>query len=165
VGDAGHVREPSASAEIVIDAHPDAVYDLVTDIQNMSRWNAECEKGRWVGPIKEPRRGARFRGSNRNGARRWSTVCKVTEAERGRVFAYHVSAGGLLDIALWRFDITAHDGGCRVEQRTWDMRGPFMRAVGRFATGVPDRAAHNAANMRRTLAGLKEAAEAAAMSG
>ncbi|GAA3442580.1 SRPBCC family protein [Planomonospora venezuelensis] len=150
---------PSASASIEISAPPEAVYDLVSDVTGMSGWNVECERVRWVGPVREARAGARFRGSNRNGRRRWSTVCTITAADPGRAFAYHVRAGGVLDVAVWRFEITRTPDGCRVEQRTWDTRGPFMRVVGRLATGVADRASHNAANMRRTLENLKAAAE------
>ncbi|MBG0826517.1 SRPBCC family protein [Planomonospora sp. ID67723] len=150
---------PSASASIEISAPPEAVYDLVADVTGMSGWNVECERVRWVGRIREPRPGARFRGSNRNGRRRWSTVCTITAAEPGRTFAYHVRAGGVVDVAIWRFDITATRGGCLVEQKTWDTRGRFVRAAGRLATGVADRAGHNAANMRRTLENLKAVAE------
>ncbi|MFD1932187.1 SRPBCC family protein [Nonomuraea mangrovi] len=153
------MSEPSASASIEIDAPPERVYELVTDLEGMGAWNAECERARWIGEVRSARRGARFRGSNRNGSRRWSTVCTVTAAEPGRVFAYHVRAGGMLDIAVWRFDITPSEMGCVVEQKTWDTRGRFMLVVGRLATNVADRAAHNAANMRRSLEGLKRVAE------
>ncbi|GIH78942.1 SRPBCC family protein [Planobispora longispora] len=150
---------PSASASIEISAPPEAVYDLIADITDMSAWNAECERIRWVGPVREPRPGARFRGINRNGWRRWSTICTITAAEPGRTFAYHVRAEGVLDVAIWRFDITETENGCRVEQKTWDRRGRFMRVVGGLATGVADRAGHNAVNMRRTLESLKAVAE------
>ncbi|GGS96364.1 hypothetical protein GCM10010156_63200 [Planobispora rosea] len=150
---------PSASASIEISAPPETVYDLVADLTDMSAWNTECERVRWVGPVREPRPGARFRGINRNGWRRWSTICTITAADPGRTFAYHVRAGGVFDVAIWRFDITETESGCRVEQRTWDRRGLFMRVVGDLATGVADRASHNAVNMRRTLESLKAVAE------
>lgn len=153
------MSEPSASAKIEIAAPPERVYELITDLANLGAWNAECEKARWVGAVKEPRRGAKFSGSNRNGVRRWSTQCTVTAAEPGRTFAYHVRAGGVLDVAVWRFDLTPTEDGCLVEQKTWDTRGGFMRAIGNVVTNVKDRATHNAANMRRSLEGLKQAAE------
>lgn len=153
------MSEPSASAKIEIAAPPERVYELITDLANLDAWNAECLRAQWIGPIKEAKRGARFRGSNRNGMRRWSTSCTVTDAEPGRAFAYHVRAGGVIDVAVWRFDLTPTEAGCLVEQKTWDTRGAFMRVVGGWATNVPDRATHNAANMRKTLEGLKQAAE------
>ncbi|MFF0312704.1 SRPBCC family protein [Streptosporangium sp. NPDC004379] len=153
---------PSASASISVSAPPETVYELVTGVTDMSGWNVECESAEWVGPIRGPRPGARFRGHNRNGRRRWSTLCTVTVADPHRVFAYGVRAGGLLDVAIWRFEITPSETGCHVEQSTWDTRGPVMRLLGGLVSGVRDRAAHNRANMLRTLERLKAAAEAAA---
>ncbi|MER5420254.1 SRPBCC family protein [Streptosporangium roseum] len=150
---------PSASVSVHVSAPPAVVYGLVTDIADMGEWNAECRRADWVGRVREARPGARFRGRNSNGWRHWSTLCTVTAADPGRVFAYHVRAAGLLDVALWRFGITPTEAGCHVEQSTWDTRGPLMRVVGGLVTGVRDRAAHNEANMRRTLEGLKRVAE------
>ncbi|MFI6324222.1 SRPBCC family protein [Nonomuraea sp. NPDC050556] len=153
------MTEPSASAKIEIAAPPERVYELITDLANLGAWNAECERAGWVGPVKEARPGARFRGSNRNGSRRWSTRCTVTAADSGRTFAYHVRAGGVLDVAIWRFDLTPTEDGCLVEQKTWDTRGALMRVVGGLATNVKDRVSHNTANMEKTLGNLKQAAE------
>ncbi|WP_326826201.1 SRPBCC family protein [Streptosporangium sp. NBC_01756] len=150
---------PSASVSIHVSAPPAVVYALVTDITGMGAWNVECLRAEWVGQVREARPGARFRGHNSRGRRRWSTICTVTAADPGRVFAYHVRAAGLLDVALWRFGITPTKTGCHLEQGTWDTRGPFMRVVGGLVTGVRDRAAHNEANMRRTLEGIKRVAE------
>ncbi|WP_433246753.1 SRPBCC family protein [Streptosporangium sp. CA-135522] len=150
---------PSASVSIHVSAPPAVVYALVTGIGDMGEWNVECRSARWLGPVREARPGARFRGGNSLGWRRWSTLCTVTAAEPGRVFAYHVRAAGLLDVAVWRFGITPTETGCHVEQSTWDTRGPLMMIIGRLVTGVRDRAAHNEANMRRTLEGLKRVAE------
>ncbi|MFI6907595.1 SRPBCC family protein [Nonomuraea sp. NPDC050394] len=153
------MSEPSASARIEIAAPAQRVYELITDLANLGTWNSECRRARWVGEVKEPRRGARFVGSNRNGARRWSTRCTVTAAEPGRAFAYHVRAAGVIDVAVWRFDLTPTDDGCLVEQKTWDTRGALMRVVAGWATNVPDRVSHNTANMATTLENLKRVAE------
>lgn len=153
------MSEPSASAKIEIAAPPERVYELITDLANLGAWNVECLRATWIGPVKEAKPGARFRGSNRNGSRRWSTESTVTAAEPGRAFAYHVRAAGVLDVAIWRFDLTPTEDGCLVEQKTWDTRGRFMQVVGRLATNVPDRVSHNTANMEKSLEGLKQAAE------
>ncbi|WP_327089034.1 SRPBCC family protein [Nonomuraea sp. NBC_01738] len=154
------MSEPSASARIEIAAPAERVYELITDLANLGSWNAECRTARWIGEVKQAKRGARFVGSNRNGSRRWSTQCTVTAAEPGSAFAYHVRAAGVLDVAIWRFDLTPTETGCLVEQKTWDTRGAFMRFFGGVATAVPDRVSHNTANMIATLEGLKRVAEA-----
>ncbi|MET9063948.1 SRPBCC family protein [Streptosporangium sandarakinum] len=151
---------PSASVSVHVSAPPETVYELVTDVTGMSGWNVECESAEWVGRIREPRPGARFRQRDRNGRRRWSTLCTVTVADPHRVFAYGVRAGGLLDVAIRRFEITPSGTGCHVEQSTWDTRGPVLRLLGGFVSGVRDRAARDRADMLRTLERLKAAAEA-----
>ncbi|MEU0565293.1 SRPBCC family protein [Nonomuraea sp. NPDC005983] len=153
------MSEPSASASIEIAAAPERVYEVITDFDSLASWNAECLNARWIGEVKEARPGARFVGDNRNGARSWSTTCTVTAAEPGRTFAYQVRAAGVMDIAIWRFDLTPTAGGCLVEQKTWNIARPWMKTVGRLVTQVPDRAGHNRANMVRTLEGLKRVAE------
>ncbi|GAA4101697.1 SRPBCC family protein [Nonomuraea soli] len=155
------MSEPSASASIEISAPPERIYELITDLARVGEWNAECVGGKWLGEVKWAEPGARFVGSNRNGARRWRTHNTVTAAEPGRVFSYHTRAAGVLDVAIWRWELTPSGDGCRVEHMTWDTRGAFMRVVGGLVTNVPDRATHNGVNIRKTLAALKQHAERA----
>jgi hypothetical protein len=108
------------------------------------------------------RRGAVFKGHNRNGFYRWSTVCTVTDAEPGQVFAFDVRYLGL-PVARWRYDIMplneTADGGCRVTERTWDRRPGWFSKTAWIGTGVRDRDAANTEHMKLTLQRLNEKAE------
>ena len=89
----------SAQAEVTINADPDTVYHLITDLPTLASLAEENEAMEWrKGDKVSP--GAVFKGHNRNGSHRWSTTCTVTEAEPGRVFAFDVRYA-VLPIARW----------------------------------------------------------------
>ena len=113
---------------------------------------------RWVnGDAARP--GAVFKGTNRNGIRRWTTKCTVTDAEPGSAFAFDVGYFGI-PVAHWRYDIASANGGCRVTERMWDRRPGWFVKPGGVATGVMDRPTVNTAHIKLTLQRLKEQAEA-----
>ncbi len=148
----------SAKADILIDADPTTVYELITDLPTLAALAEETAAMRWrSGGGATP--GAVFKGTNRNGLRRWTTTCTVTDAEPGRAFAFDVDYLGV-PIAHWRYDIAATDGGCQVTEGTWDRRPGWMAKAGGLATGVSDRGSANAEHIKLTLARLKERAEA-----
>jgi Polyketide cyclase / dehydrase and lipid transport len=149
---------PTAGAEVTIDADPSAVYALLTDLPTLAKLGDEVTTMEWrKGTCARP--GAVFKGNNRNGARRWSTTCTVTDAEPGRAFGFDVRYT-VLPISHWRYDIEQVDGGgCRVTERTWDRRPGWFKTPARLTTGVPDRTAANAAHIETTLQRLKEKAE------
>ena len=93
----------SAQSEVTIDADPDAVYHLITDLPTLASLAEEAQAMEWrKGDAVCP--GAVFKGHNRNGFFRWSTTCTVTDAEPGRAFAFEVRYMGV-PIARWRYDI------------------------------------------------------------
>ncbi|WP_123024892.1 SRPBCC family protein [Mycolicibacterium stellerae] len=148
----------SAKAEVTIDAEPATVYGLITNLPTLASLAEEAEAMKWCkGDGVAP--GAVFKGTNRNGLRRWTTTCTVTDADPGRAFAFDVSYLGV-PIAHWRYDITAKDGGCLVSEGTWDRRPGWMAKAGGLATGVSDRDTANDGHIRLTLKRLKERAEA-----
>ncbi len=148
---------------IAIAASPEVVWSLISDVPRMPQWSPELKSARWRTPTTTPTVGARFTGTNRNGLRRWSTSCVVSRVEPGREFAFRVTSFGL-QVSEWSYTITPTEHGCRLTESTTDHRGVLMKVLGGPATGVTDRAAHNLAGIRDTLAALKTAAEAAAAS-
>lgn len=148
----------SAQAEVTIDADPDTVYRLITNLPTLASLAEETDAMKWrKGDAARP--GAVFTGHNRNGSRTWSTTCTVTEAEPGRTFAFDVRSV-VIPVAHWRYDIVAtREGACRVTERTWDRRPGWFRVPASWATGVKDRTAANSEHIRLTLQRLKEKAE------
>jgi uncharacterized protein YndB with AHSA1/START domain len=142
-----------------IAAPPDAVYALVADLTRMGEWSPETTGVTWLGGADEPRPGARFRGANRNGVRRWSTICTVVSAEPGRELAWESRLFGR-PVARWRYAFEPDgSGGTKVTESSEDQRRAVFRALGGVASGVSDRTSHNAESMRVTLERLKAAAE------
>ncbi len=152
------MTDPSVTATVQIDAGPDVVYRLITDLPTLASLAEEAVAMEWrKGSAVRP--GAVFTGHNESGERRWSTKCTVTDAEPGRLFAFDVRHS-VLPIARWQYDIVAANGGCRVTESTWDRRPGWFRKLAGKATGVTDRAAANAEHIRLTLQRLKQRAEA-----
>ena len=153
--------DPCATATVHIDARPDVVYGLITDLPTLASLAEEAVAMEWrKGDAVRP--GAVFVGRNENSGRRWSTRCTVTDAGPGRVFAFDVRYA-LVPIARWQYDITdvgGAGGGCRVTESTWDRRPGWFRKLAGRATGVSDRAAANTEHIRLTLQRLKQRAEA-----
>jgi uncharacterized protein YndB with AHSA1/START domain len=150
-------REVSVTQEI--DASPDQVWAMVSDVTRMGEWSPETESAAWHGNATGPAPGAKFRGVNRNGKKKWNTVATVVDADPGRCFAFKVQAVGL-PISEWRYTIEPTATGCRVTETWIDRRGKIATTLGKPVSGVADRASHNRAGMEQTLERLKAVAEA-----
>ncbi len=78
----------TGQARIEIDASPQRVYELVSDITRMGEWSPECYRCEWLDGATTATVGARFRGHNRLGRVRWSTDAVVTVAHPAHEFAF-----------------------------------------------------------------------------
>jgi uncharacterized protein YndB with AHSA1/START domain len=156
------VSEDGSPVAVTVEvaAPPERVWALVSDVTRMGEWSPETTACDWVGDADGPEVGARFRGRNQIGWRRWSTTCTVTAADPGRRFAFRVASVGGLPVADWSFEMAPTEGGCRVTESCTDRRGRIMHTLGRLVTGVADRDAHNRPGMEQTLARLSAAATA-----
>jgi hypothetical protein len=147
-----------AEAAQTIEADPTTLYDLIADLTQMGRWSPENSGGRWVGGATGPEVGAKFRGSNYKGLRRWSTLAEITTAEPGEHFAFRVTLGPV-PISDWSYDFEPDGDGTKVTERWTDLRPGWMDVLSRPVMGIADRPAHNQRNIETTLAALKAAAE------
>jgi Polyketide cyclase / dehydrase and lipid transport len=149
--------EPSVKVTVQIDACPNVVYGLITDLATLESLAEELVATQWR-KGNTVCQGAVFVGRNENGNKRWRTTCTVTDAEPGRVFAFDVRYT-VLPIARWQYDIAAVDAGCQVTESTWDRRPGWFRKMAPLATGVADRDAANKEHIQLTLRRLKQRAE------
>lgn len=146
----------TASITESIAAPADTVYDLIADVTNMGRWSPECRSCEW---LDEPGVvGSRFRGRNRSGLFRWSTEARVLAADRGREFSFATLYKGE-PATRWsyRFD---GDDPTNVTETFEAVRTPALIAFAERYL-LRNRQQQLEEGMRRTLAALKEAAEAA----
>jgi hypothetical protein len=152
------VMAQPVSATTHIDAPSQQIYDLVSDLPRMGEWSPENTGGRWLGGATAAAPGARFKGKNRHGVRRWSTTVTVVEATPGETFTFDV-AFGPLDVARWSYSIAPSAEGCDVTESWEDRRKGVMNMLGLIGSGVKDRAAYTRTSIETTLANLKVAAE------
>lgn len=152
------MTEQPVSGTTRIGASVDTLYALVSDITRMGEWSPENVGGRWLGGATGPVAGARFRGSNRRGWRRWSTRCTVVAAEPGRKFAFDVAVAGI-PASRWTYDFSS-DGEATVVTETWTDRRPrWFALLAGVTMGIRDIRSHNQANIDETLINLATAAE------
>jgi hypothetical protein len=100
------------AASLRIEAPADALYDIVTDVAGMGRLSPECTGGRWLDGAAGPAVGARFKGTNKRGIIRWSTVNRVVEADRGVVFSFDTLGSG----ARWTYRFAPDGDGTLVTE-------------------------------------------------
>lgn len=151
------VPERDLDVSAVIEAPSDVLYALVSDVTRMGEWSPENVGGRWLDGVTEPAVGARFRGANRRGWRRWSTTCTVVAAEPGRTFAFDVRVAGFRT-SRWTYAFRAVGDGTEVTESWSDHRPKWLAILGRVTMGISDLRAHNEQNIASTLARLGAAA-------
>ena len=144
----------TATATIEIDAPPAFLYDLVTDVTRMGEWSPECVRCDWLG---EPGQvDSTFRGRNRSGLARWSTVARVLVADRPREFTFATHYRGKV-ATRWSYTFDGDDT-TTVTETFESVTTPFMIGlVERWF--IRDRQAQLEAGMAQTLAAIKAVAE------
>ena len=138
-----------------IAAPAEKVWALVADLPRMGEWSPENAGGTWAKGATGPALGAVFKGTNKNGFRRWSTTVTVIACEPNKVFEFAVTSGPLA-VANWRYEFEETDDGCRVTESWVDHRKRWFAAVARL---MGDHSAEHAEQeMAATLARLAAAA-------
>jgi hypothetical protein len=150
------------TASIEIKATPNAVYGLLADIPGMGGRSPECVRCVWLsGDHATP--GARFKGTNRRGLLRWSTVCAVEVAD-GRQLVFAVVQGAAGRRTRWRYQVEPTTVGTRVTEWCEPVgltRSGALSIVLNVLRGGGDRVDQVRRGMQATLANLKGEAEAA----
>lgn len=148
------------SSSTHVSARPEVVYGLVSDLPRMGEFSPENVGGQWLGSATGPAKGARFKGRNVQGSKKWAVGVTVTDATEPSRFAFVTNLGPKV-FAEWIYEIApAGEGGCQVTETWVDNRGPMVKALGKVMTGVDDRAEHTRSMIETTLARLKQTAEA-----
>ena len=143
-----------------IAASPEQVWAMISDLTRMGEWSPENEGAKWLRGANGPKPGATFKGSNRNGNKKWTTTGTVVDAEPGRLFSFRITVKGF-KVAEWRYTFEPIETGCRVTETWIDQRNQLAKALGKPVSGVAERSSHNRLGMEQTLERLKSAAESA----
>lgn len=156
---------PTRSVAVVVDAPPEVVWRLVTDVTRMGDWSPENVGAEWVSGIPGSV-GSVFRGRNQRGRASWSTTCEVVTADPPREFVFAVGKPARPD-TLWRYELMPLPDDRTEVRESFTLRKPLglaSRLLTRLTTGVTARESDLEDGMSRTLAALAAAAagEAAA---
>ena len=113
---ARYADKPTAEVSTWIDAAPEDVWPVVSDISLMPSMSPELQSVEWCEP------GRAFIGRSRHDAcGEWETTSYVVECETPRVFAWAVGDPDEPS-ATWRFTLEPENGGTRLSQ--WAQMGP-----------------------------------------
>jgi len=153
----------TGQARVHVNATPEALYDMVSDVTRMREWSPETIKCAWIDGATGPAPGARFKGTNKRGFIRWSTKPEVLVADRGREFTFVTASSGPSTKWTYRFEPSAQGGTDLVESfELLDPDSPIVAFVERHIMRINDRKADLEAGMQRTLERIKAVAERAA---
>ena len=142
----------TGEAHVHVDALPEAVYAVVTDVTRMGEWSPETKQCVWVDGATGPAVGARFKGSNKRGIARWSTTPTVVVADPGREFAFEVH-----DQTRWVYRCEAEGAGTKLSE-SFEMLSDvpkYVAFVERWIMGIKDRKADLERGMQTTLDRIK----------
>jgi Polyketide cyclase / dehydrase and lipid transport len=142
--------------QVHVDAPPDVVYGIVSDVKRMGEWSPETTKCDWLAGATGPAVGARFKGTNKRGFVTWSTKPTVVVAEPGREFAFDVGTD-----TRWRYRFDADGAGTKLTESfemLRDLRWYYAFAE-RWLMRVRDRRADLERGMAATLERIKRVVE------
>jgi len=146
------------SESIVIDASPDAVYDLISDVTRTGEWSPICKECWWdegaTGAV-----GDVFTGRNVLPERTWETRCTVIAADRGREFGWIVGDS----FVRWTYRMEPEGPGTRLTEAWEFLPNGIKMFHDRFGDDaeaqIANRTAHAHRSIPRTLAAMKRIAE------
>ena len=142
-------------------ADPDTVWAFISDLPRMGEFSPENVGGQWVRGSTGPALGARFRGTNQNGAKEWWTRVKVIACTPGRHFAFDVRTPFGVRVSRWEYVIAPTGTGCLLTENWYRVGNWFIRKfMGPRITGRLDRPGYNTHSIEYTLAAVKAKAEA-----
>lgn len=146
-----------------IDAPPERIWRLVSDITRMGEWSPVCYRCEWLEGAEGPEVGAKFKGYNKQGPLQWWTTCEITESDPGRVFEFR-TIDGLFSIGhrnkemtRWRYEFTPDGIGTKVIETSKVVSLPPLIRLA--APIIRRQEAQREEGMRMTLQSLRAASE------
>ena len=158
---------PTVAAEIYVEAPPERVWRLVSDIFLMPELSAELQRVEWLGGATGPALGHRFTGRSANPALgEWETVSTIVACDEPRCFAWAVGDPDHPS-TTWRFTLRPDGPGTVLEQ--WAQMGPGRSGLNLAIDAMPEkerkivfvRLREMEAGLTGNLAAIKKLAEQA----
>lgn len=116
---APHPADFGFTRRVDVAAEPDALYDLISDVSNISHWSPTADHVRYD-EGHGPTPGAWFVGMNHRNGKTWQSRSQVEHADPAATFSFVV--GGLEDgIVHWRWTFSPARGGKTAVSLTWSL--------------------------------------------
>ena len=153
--------KPNVEVRTWIDAPPQRVWEIVSDVDLMPTMSSELRSVEWLDGARGPSVGARFIGHSKHEAlREGSTTSHVIECEAQRLLAWAVEDPDN-PTSIWRSRLEPKDGGTELSQ--WMQMGPGRSGLSFAIDRMPDKEQKIAfvrmrefeQNMTETLAHIK----------
>ncbi|MFI6017922.1 SRPBCC family protein [Streptomyces sp. NPDC051287] len=163
---ARYADKPTVEVRTWIDAPPETVWALVSDIELMPDMSEELRSVAWLDGATRPAVGARFVGRSEHEALgTWQTTSHVIECAPESVLAWAVEDPAAPS-AVWRFRLRPEKGGTELAQ--WMQLGPGRSGLSAAIDRMPHkeqkivfvRLREFERNITATLAQIKRRAEA-----
>ena len=143
-------------ASIDIDATPQDVWAVVSDLKRMGEWSPQCRKMRVLGGVVEE--GTKTVNINREGFLVWPTTSKVVKFQPNKAIAFRI----LENRTIWSYELEPTASGTKVIERREAPTGTSK--VSQFLVktvlgGNDDFEVDLVNGMNTTLARIKSAAE------
>ncbi|MFF2107263.1 SRPBCC family protein [Rhodococcus sp. ACS1] len=143
-------------ASIDIDATPQDVWAVVSDLKRMGEWSPQCRKMRVLGGVVEE--GTKTVNINRKGFLVWPTTSKVVKFQPNKAIAFRI----LENRTIWSYELEPTASGTKVIERREAPTGTSK--VSQFLVktvlgGNEDFEVDLVNGMNTTLARIKSAAE------
>jgi uncharacterized protein YndB with AHSA1/START domain len=149
------MAQPLLQARIDIDASPEAVWALVSDLSLMPKWSPQCKLMKVFGPL---RPGARTVNVNRRNYLFWPTTSRITEVVPERKLAFRVNENN----TVWSYELEPTATGTRLTESRHAENGvkPVSNLlVNAVMGGVPNFEVELVDGMNASLSRIKAAAE------
>ena len=158
---------PGVTVEVDVDAPPERVWSLVSDISIAAQFSEEFQGAVWAESFDTPELGAQFIGTNQHPKiGEWQTTSTITELVENERFGWAVGTDEVSAAARWRWEIDElHGHRCRLRHTV--RLGPGPSGLTPAIEAMPDketliitrRQEEHLANMKRCVNGIKALAE------
>jgi uncharacterized protein YndB with AHSA1/START domain len=142
-----------------MDAPPDRIWDLVSDVTKIGRYSPETFEAEWLDGATGPVVGAKFRGHvkrNEKGPVYWTT-CTVRESVPGKAFSFGVGSSDK-PLNVWSYKLEPAGDGTEVTE-SFELRNMILFRLYWAMLGWA-RGKRNHNDMLRTLERIKAEVEA-----
>jgi uncharacterized protein YndB with AHSA1/START domain len=149
------------SVTVHMEAPPERVWDLVSDVTRIGSFSPETFEAKWVDGAAGPAVGARFKGHvkrNGKGPIYWTT-CEVKVCDPGHEFSFGVLTGERV-LNTWSYKLEPRGGGTDVTESFELAPTPLLRVYWALLGWARGRTNDN--GMRTTLERIKAVVESPA---